>query len=88
MKDVLEKWDLMQVTTVALRDDAKNMIKAFTMVGCYILDFHCLNHGLQLVIGDELLEMLSVKNMIGMVKAVVNHAQLSNNFYAELFRYV
>ena len=88
LKCVLEDWELLVKTLVTLRDGAKNMIKAFEALDCYIIDIHCLCHILQLVIGGELLTMASVKKLIELVNSIVSHAQMSNLFYAELWKYV
>ena len=86
IKNVLEDWEILLIVLFALRDGAENMKKAFKEGDCYILDFWCLIHNLQLVVEGGLLTLASVKKLILSVKKVVNHAQLSNNFYAELFK--
>ena len=75
---------MLEIVKVALRDGAANMIKAFE--DSNISDLHCLIHALMLVIESGLLDMKSVKTMIELVRQVVSHAQMSNVFYAELFR--
>ena len=62
------------------------MKKAFKEGDCDILDFWCLIHNLQLVVEGGLLTLASVKKLIGLVHDIVSHAQMSNLFYAELFR--
>ena len=86
VKSVLEDWEVLLIVLVALRDGAENMKKAFKEGDCYILDFWCLIHNLQLVVHGGLLTLASVKKLKEAVKKVVNHAQKSNTFYAELFR--
>ena len=77
---------MLLITILAVRDSAENMKKAFREPDCYIDSINCIIHVLQLVIGDGLFSLASVKSLILMVRKVVTHAQLSNNFYAELFR--
>ena len=86
MKEILTDWELLVVTLVALRDGAANMVKAFEEADCYMIDIHCLCHILQLVIGGEVLNMASVKKLIELVNSIVSHANMSNVFYAELWR--
>ena len=88
MKSVLEEWEIFLIVNVALRDGAFNMKKAFKEPGCYIIDLHCIIHGVQLVITVDILDMPSVKALKEEIQKVVNHAQMSTNFYAELFRLV
>ena len=83
-KLVLENWEILELVIVALRDGAQNMIKAFE--NCDIIDLHCLIHALMLVINSGLLNMKSVKTMVIAVREIVSHANMSNNFYAELYR--
>ena len=84
----MEDWEIFVLTLVALRDGAFNMVNAFEQPGCHIIDIHCLCHILQLVIGGEVLNMASVKKLIELVSSIVSHANMSNQFYAELWRYV
>ena len=86
LRDVLEEWEILVITTVALRDGARNMINAFQQPGCYIIDIHCLIHVIQLVINGQVLSMASVKKLIELVNSIVSHAQMSNVFYAELWK--
>ena len=86
--DLLEEWNLFVITQWILRDGAQNMVAAFKQPGCYILDFHCLIHGIMLVIKSGLLTMASVKKLIEMLRKIVSHANMSNQFYDELWRYI
>ena len=84
--ELLEAWNLLAVTLWGLRDGAQNMVSALNQPGCFIIDIHCLIHAIMLVIDGNVLSMASVKKLIGLVHDIVSHAQMSNLFYAELFR--
>ena len=83
---MLEEWNLFVITLWALRDGAHNMIAAFNQPGCIIIDIHCLIHAIMLVIDGNVLKLASVKEVLQIVRNIVSHAQMSNLFYAELFR--
>ena len=71
MKSVLEEWEILLIVNVALRDGAFNMKKAFKEPGCYIIDLHCIIHGVQLVITVDILDMPSVKALKEEIQKVV-----------------
>ena len=74
LENKLEQWKVLDKTTVTVSDTAANMIKMFEFLPQHIVHNGCLNHVLQLVINDEILEKPEVKNIVYNVRAFTNYA--------------
>ena len=77
LEDKLEKWKVLEKTTVTVSDTAANMVKMFEFLPSHIVHNGCLNHVLQLVVNDEILEKPEVKNIVFSVRAFTNYASIS-----------
>jgi hypothetical protein len=77
LEDKLEKWKVLDKTTVTVSDTASNMLKMMQFLPEHMTHNGCLNHVLQLTINDEVLEKPEVKNMILSVRAFTNYAATS-----------
>ena len=73
----LEKWKVLDRTTVTVSDTAANMIRMMAFLPSHIVHNNCLNHVLQLTINDEVLEKPEIKNIIFNVRAFTNYAAIS-----------
>ena len=77
LEDKLEKWKVLEKTTVTVSDTAANMGKKFEFLPSHIVHNGCLNYVLQLVVNDEILEKPEVKNIVFSVRAFTNYASIS-----------
>ena len=77
LEEKLEKWKVLDRTTVTVSDTAANMIRMMHFLPSHIVHNNCLNHVLQLTINDEVLEKPEVKNIIMNVRAFTNYAAIS-----------
>ena len=84
LEEVLTEWEILQKTKVALRDNAPNMVLAFNLERSTIDGIGCLNHTLQLVIGDELFSKESIKTLIAKARKICTHASHSVAFSRKL----
>lgn len=84
LEDKLEKWKVLDKTTVTVSDTAANMIKMMDFLPDHITHNPCLNHVLQLAINDEVLEKAEIKNLILNVRAFTNYAAISTLLSAAL----
>ena len=77
LEEKLEKWKVLDRTTVTVSDTAANMIRMMAFLPSHIVHNSCLNHVLQLTINDEVLEKPEIKNIIFNVRAFTNYAAIS-----------
>ena len=84
LEDKLEKWKVLDKTTVTVSDTAANMIRMMDFLPDHITHNPCLNHVLQLAINDEVLEKPEIKNLILNVRAFTNYAATSTLLSAAL----
>jgi hypothetical protein len=77
LEEKLEKWTVLNRTTVTVSDRAANMIRMMRFLPSLISQNDCLNHVLQLTINDEVLEKPEIKNIIFGVRAFNNYAAIS-----------
>ena len=73
----LEKWKVLDRTTVTVSVTASNMIRMMHFLPSHIVHNDCLNYVLQLSINDEVFEKPDVKNIIFNVRAFTNYAAIS-----------
>ena len=74
LEEKLEKWKVLDKTTVTVSDTAANMLRMMRFLPEHIVHNSCLNHVLQLTINDEVLEKPEIKNLITNVRAFTNYA--------------
>lgn len=87
VSSVLKDWKIWDITKTCLRDSASNMVAAFNPEhGSELIGLSCVNHQLQLVIGDGLFSLPSVETLIKMCRRLAEHANSSNLFYAAFYR--
>ena len=77
LEDKLEKWKVLDKTTVTVSDTAANMIKMMEFLPAHMTHNGCLNHVLQLAINDEVLDKPEIKNVILSVRAFTNYAEVA-----------
>ena len=75
-----DKWGITEDVGVVTTDTAANMIKMMEYLPVHFLHGDCINHVLQLVIKDELLEKPSVKNLIQTCRKICTYANQAVGF--------
>ena len=74
MENECDQWGITDNVGVVTTDTAANMLKMMEYLPIQFSHGGCLNHVLQLVIKDELLEKASVKNIIKSCRKICTYA--------------
>ena len=72
-----DKWGITEEVGVVTTDTASNMLKMMDYLPIHFLHGGCLNHIIQLVIKDELLEKASIKNLIKACRHICTYSNQS-----------
>ena len=88
---ILDDWKIKSKMGVCLRDNAANMISAFSdesqeAYQIKLVSAGCMNHTLQLAIKDEIFLQPSVEAVLRKCRSVVSYANSSNKFYPEFYK--
>ena len=84
IEEKLELWNVLEKCNTITSDSASNMNKMMEFLPDRMARIPCLNHVLNLVIKDEILEKPEIEKIVLFCRRIIGFGNSSNNFYEEM----